>query len=298
MSKSLQRTKGKIAEPYFVFIYGVAGVGKSTLANQAPGTVFIDIEGGTSKINAERYPQPQTYKEFLEQMNDVANDPAVQTVAIDTIDHLELLLQREVCEEAKVDCIADIPYGGGYEKAKEKWAKLITSLEKLRKVKNVILLGHCEVKQFNDPSMPAPYDRYQIKLDKRALALVKDRVDAVLFATYETYVNIDKNTKRAKAFGGDKRILLTEYRAHHDGKNRFGLPYQIDLSWDAFTQAAQAGNPESPDVLCSQIDGLLTKLTDEELKKKASEQYESAKQAKAIERLVQIKNRLVQVTQE
>jgi hypothetical protein len=297
MSK-FQRIKGKIEAPYFVLVYGVNGVGKTSFAAQAPGVVFVDIEGGTKNVDVERYPQPKTYAEFIEQLNDVSQDPAVKTVAIDTLDHLELLLQREVCAENKVDSISDIPYGGGYEKAKDKWVKLIAGFEELAKTKNVILLGHTEVKQFNDPHHTTPYDRYQVKLDKRAVALIKDRVQAILFAAYDTFLKVDKNTQKAKAFGGSDRVLFTEYRAHHDGKNRFGLPYQVKLDWKEFDEAAKAGNPESIGTLTSVIEGLLTKLADEERRAKATEAFEAAKAENSVTKLVSIKNRLLAATQE
>lgn len=297
MSK-FQRTKGKIESPYFILVYGVNGVGKSTFAAQAPGVVFLDIEGGTKNLDVERYPQPATYAEFIDQLNDVAKDNSIKTVAIDSVDHLELLLQREVCIENKVDSISDIPYGGGYEKAKDKWIKLISGLEELAKTKNVILLGHTEVKSFNDPHHTTPYDRYQVKLDKRAVALLKDRVYAILFAAYDTFLKVDKNTQKAKAFGGSDRMLFTEYRAHHDGKNRYGLPYQIKLDFKEFDEAAKAGNPESIETLTSVIEGLLTKLTDEERRAKATTAFEAAKADSDITKLVSIKNRLLQATQE
>ena len=40
-------------------IYGVEGVGKSTLASKFPKAVFLDTEGSTDKYNfVERYPTP------------------------------------------------------------------------------------------------------------------------------------------------------------------------------------------------------------------------------------------------
>ena len=47
-------------------IYGQEGVGKSSLAAQLPGAVFLDCEGSTSKMNVRRLPKPTSW-EMLQQ---------------------------------------------------------------------------------------------------------------------------------------------------------------------------------------------------------------------------------------
>ena len=43
-------------------IYGQEGVGKSSLAAQLPGAVFLDCEGSTSKMNVRRLPKPTSWE--------------------------------------------------------------------------------------------------------------------------------------------------------------------------------------------------------------------------------------------
>ena len=47
-------------------IYGQEGVGKTSLAAQLPGAVFLDCEGSTSKMNVRRLPKPSSW-EMLQQ---------------------------------------------------------------------------------------------------------------------------------------------------------------------------------------------------------------------------------------
>lgn len=293
--------KGKVKEPYLICVYGVNGVGKSSFGAEAPRSVFIDVEDGTGRLNVDRYPVPTTYNIFGEMLTELAKDKKVETINIDTADHLEVLMVKAICNQYEVATLGDIPHGKGWDLLKKEWQKLFDELGAIRKIKNVILFAHSEIKIHEDPQAPA-YSRHQLKLSKGAISVIKDKCDAVLFFNYKTIVNTDSKTKKTKAFGGTDRAMYTEYRATHDGKNRFGLPYEIDMPvtgmWATFEAAVAAGDPESQDAIESTIVGLLSKLSDELLKGNASEQFAKAKEAKDIRKLIAIKNRLLQVTQE
>ncbi len=181
--------------------------------------------------------------------------------------------------------------------------KLFFNLKKIKKEKNIVILAHADIVPFTDPLHAAgAYDRYNIRLSKKGLQSVKSNVDAILFMNYTTTVFKKKGEAKGRGDGGEDRALYTQYRASHEGKNRFGLPYQIDLPtsgmFKAFDDAVKAGDPQSPEVICSEIEGLLTKLTEGELKTKATAQFDAANKANDLAKLVAIKNRLLEVTQE
>lgn len=294
-----QVTKGKVTKPYFITILGASGVGKTSFAAQAPNPIFACTEDGSFGMDIARLPRIESYEMMVDAVNELLTSKHdFKTFVLDSLDHFEPLLWKHVCKKNSWASLEDGSYGKGYAEANLVWHQFFGLMKQLREKMNVILICHQQVKSFNDPSKPTPYDRYELKLHKGAAALVKENCDALLFATYETVINIDKTTKKAKAFGGESRVLFTEYRAHHDAKNRFGLPYQLELSWKAFDEAAQSSNPESIEVLMSQIGGLLTKIADQDIKKKASEQTEAAKAANDVNKLNVIKNRLAQITQE
>ena len=50
----------------------------------------------------------------------------------------------------------------------------------------------------------------------------------VLFLKYDTEVERDRFGK-VKAFGGQQRVMHTEYRAGYEAKNRHGLPTEIPM---------------------------------------------------------------------
>ena len=61
----LNISKGKIARPQKVVIYGAEGIGKSSLAACFPDPLFIDTEGGTAHMDVRRIDKPQSWEELL-----------------------------------------------------------------------------------------------------------------------------------------------------------------------------------------------------------------------------------------
>ena len=79
-------------------IYGQEGVGKSSLAAQLPGAVFLDCEGSTSKMNVRRLPKPTSWEMLQQELQFVLESHVqrqYQTVVIDTFDWAERLAIQE-----------------------------------------------------------------------------------------------------------------------------------------------------------------------------------------------------------
>lgn len=131
---------------------------------------------------------------------------------------------------------------------------------------NIILIAHSQTKTISDPRFPLPFDRTEPKT--KAAALLKESVDCVFLATFEMYMKADKSGQKAKAFGDGKRIMLTHGMPSHEAKNRFDLPYELPLSWEAYIQAKEKGEPESPQILKDKISKNIETITDIVLKAK------------------------------
>ena len=286
-------TKGKVKRPKIVLIFASDGIGKTTWASQAPSPIFLGVEDGSSHLDVSRFPQPQTWKDVLGSINALKTEQhEYKTLVIDSLDWLEPILHREICNEYGVNSIEKAAggYGKGYAEAVNKWADLTRELSLLRdKGMNIILIAHAEVVKFSDPMMQTEYDRYQLKLYKKSAALMREFCDAVLFATYEMFTK--KDGGRTRAFGEGVRVVFTERRPGFDAKNRFGLPYQLPLDWNEFEKACENGQPHSPTYLREQIIELVKEITDPELKKKIEETVENAGSDAA--KLEQIKNRVL-----
>jgi hypothetical protein len=130
---------------------------------------------------------------------------------------------------------------GPNTKAFADWRKVVEALDTLRTRQGmaVILIAHAKVEKFEDPET-FTYDRYSPRLHKHACALVTEWCDAVLFATRKFRTEKEeqgfgKERTIAKEVGkdGGERILRCVGSPACVAKNRYGLPADVTLSWEA-----------------------------------------------------------------
>ena len=228
-------TRGPVKTAIRVGIYGTEGVGKTTFASRFPGAVFIDTEGSTKHMDVARFDPPETYQDVLDQLAWVLGHAEdVGTVVIDTVDWLEKLIFRAVCDEKKIQNIEDIGYGKGYVYAKQKVQGLLELLDTIigRGV-HVILVCHSMIRKFELPDEMGSYDRYTLKLNEKNIApLIKEWVDMLLFVNFKTDVVTGADGKTKKGKGGQKRVMYANHSACWDAKNRFGLPDEMPFEYE------------------------------------------------------------------
>jgi hypothetical protein len=258
-------SRGKIVKPALVIVYGPDGVGKSTFGAEAPNPIFLGPEDGSSNLDVARFDDNTTFQKVKANVRRlIAEDLGFQTLVIDSLDWLEPLVWKETCARDPKHAAHIEDVGGGFQKgyiyALDIWKELMNELNELRAKKqmNIILIAHSLVKVFNDPSQPAPYDRYQLKLHDKAAALWREYVDCVLFANFEVVTKKEnQRDKKAKAYGDDKRIMYSQRRPSFDAKNRYGLPFELPLGWIHFHSARAAGSPDSLESVMADIESLI-----------------------------------------
>ena len=235
---------GRENKPPRIMVYGQEGVGKSTFGASAPYPIFIQTEDGLGEIDCCKFPLARNVVDVLDSLTALRDEEHnFRTVVIDSLDWLERLIFDEVCKEFGVRSIekADGGYGKGYVDALVHWRRVISLLDELRNKRGmmIILLAHAKVERFEDPENAA-YDRYSPRLHKHAASLISEWVDGVLFATKKMRVSKDGDSRAIAApigADGGERILRTNGSPACIAKNRFGLPNEIPLSWNAFIQA-------------------------------------------------------------
>jgi len=234
-------SRGKRPRHIFALIYGTDGVGKSSWASHAPRPIFIGAEKGTEQLDVARFPQTESISELLAQVRALQTEKhEFDSVVLDSLDWVEPLIWKAVCDEAKVETIEQAfgGYGKGYVRALDLWRTLLRELAVLNERMHVLLIGHAQIKSFQDPELPTAYDRYQLKINDKAAALVREAADAVLFARFET--ELVKTNGKTRARGEGNRIMYTESRPGWDAKNRFNLPFCMPLDWKTFGDAIRA----------------------------------------------------------
>ncbi len=244
---------GKSKKPPLLVLYGTHGIGKTTFANDAK-CVFLSVEDGLSQIDLtvgavpftdEKNPRtvPNTYDEAVDAVTALLDqDHSFKAFCVDTIDALQVLIFKKVCEDSKTTHIEKAcgGYGKGYIEAQNHMLNFLHLLNRLRDEKSmaIIVLAHSRVIEFKNPD-GEPYDRYTMNLhiSKSGTVDMPGKVmewaDAVLFASYKAFTREDSKGN-AKGIGKGTRIMRTEERPSHLAKNRFDLPYEIELTWKSF----------------------------------------------------------------
>lgn len=218
-------------------IYGVPGIGKTSMAAYAPSPVFMTDpaeDGITTLKNFHRVPasipqiQANTWAETLGVIDSLAEGGHnYRTLIMDAIGGFEALCHEEVTRRDFHGERGDkgfASYAKGYEVALGDWRQLLTALDRLRRSgMSVLLIGHSIVKPYKNPQ-GEDYDRYVPDVHPKTWGITEKWADMVLFLQYVTVVDKD-----GKAQGGQDRIMLTEHHPAYMAKNRNGLPGEIEM---------------------------------------------------------------------
>lgn len=243
----LSITRGPRLRALGVVLYGPEGIGKSTLASQFPSPIFIDLEHGTDTMDIARTDTPKTFNDVLTLMTMNLEEDEFKTVVIDTADKLEQLITAHVLEAHHLNSIEDAGYGKGYTYIAEEFVRFLRKCGELIDAgKNVVIVAHAMMRKFEQPDEMGAYDRWELKLSKKAAPLVKEWADMVLFLNYKTTVVTDEKTKSKKARGG-KRVMYATHHPAWDAKNRFGLDDELDMDFDSIRQCF-VEPPKAPDI--------------------------------------------------
>jgi len=224
----MEINQGKIDTPFFIILYGAAGVGKSTLASFAPNPIFLDVENGTKKLNVNRISGIKDFDDFLDcfKLNEIKQ---YDTIVIDSIDFLEQMIFEHVCNQHGKKTITDFDYGKGFELAQRKWVTLLKSFKSLLENhnKNIIFIAHEQIKRFDNP-LAESFDRYSLRLNQKSSSYIVAQVDAVLFVSKSfTFKELDDKRKIPREEMGRK--IYTQETASILAKSRYSLNSVITI---------------------------------------------------------------------
>ena len=248
MSKLDSIQRGKIHLPPRLVVYGTEKIGKTTLAAGAPKPIILQTESGSNEINCERFPLATTFGDVIESLSILATQAhEYQTIVIDSLDWLERLVHEATCAKFGVTHIEKVDggYGKGYVHALVFWRDVLSALDYLRaeKMMCVVCIAHSKVEKFEDPECSTAIDRFGLKLNKHAAALVAEWSDAIVFATRKMIVktvesgfNKSRSTAQGLGHDGGERILRCTGGPSCVAGNRYGLAAELPLSWPVLYQ--------------------------------------------------------------
>ena len=132
-----------VEEPHNFMIWGKPMSGKSYLAGLFPSPLFLNTD---QNAQANKYPFIQLKNEYdtvgkikvsiIKQLDDIITALTVethnyQTVIVDVIDDVEVLIAQAICTEAGVTSLSDIPFGKGWSAQKQAIQGFVTRLRTL-----------------------------------------------------------------------------------------------------------------------------------------------------------------------
>lgn len=242
----LNITAGRVARPQKLVLYGVEGIGKSSLAAQCPEPLFIDTEGGTAHLDVRRLQKPTNWEEMISLIKEVAATPDVcRTLVIDTADWAEAMAIDHICQKYKQPGLESFGYGKGYTFLAEEFSRMLSACDEvIRSGKNVVITAHARQRRVELPDETGGFDVWGLKLSKQCAPLLKEWPDALLFINYKTFVvATDSNTHKAQ---GGKRVIYTSHSPVWDAKNRHGLPEELDLCYASIAPIFQPDGSIEP----------------------------------------------------
>lgn len=271
---ALQITKGVQKSAIRGVIYGVEGIGKTTLGAQLPDTLILDIEDGSKQLDVARVRLDHATR-VSEAIRDLVRDPqGFRTILIDTADWLERLVAENLLQRYAVKSIEDVAggYGKGYTILREDFDRILTLTDGLiEQGIHVVFIAHSTVKKISPPDQTDGFDRYELKVSKQVAPLLKEWADLVLFCNFQIQM-VEGTDGRIKATGGTDRVIHTTRTAAWDAKNRFGLRPELPMHIDSIRHifdfepapvvpSKPATPPPAPEVK-NQPAGILPKTSD------------------------------------
>ena len=237
----------------YILLYGLPGVGKTSLASEFKNVFIAGFEMGTNALN-NVYVQPiKTWKDWRDMVKQLCTKDALKdkfdSIAIDTADFAWDLCVKWICSQNGVEKLGDIPWGGGYDLAKKEYTQTFRDLT--YSGYGLVFISHSTEKTYKNEK-GEDYTQIVPALPNRPFDIVNKMVDIIAYIR-EIPVEIgDKvENKRYMFLRGDQRFLAKSRFKYI--KPRIELSYQglVDAIFEAIDEevahtGGTASNEENP----------------------------------------------------
>lgn len=213
-------------------IYGVPGVGKTTLAAQFPAPYILDLEHGAERYNVPCNSDIETFQIFKQVLKNIPE--GTRTLVIDTFDELEKMIVYYIMSRENVDSLNKVGggYGRGWLAVYEEFGRVINDLEAIRIKRgiNIVLNGHSAIRHFEPPDSVG-YERYTFATYEKNKEMLIRWADIILFARFDSIVIENGDSAKVKSSG--KRVMYTVTNPCWEAKSRWKLPEKVPMEFAA-----------------------------------------------------------------
>lgn len=247
-----------------ILIYGPPGVGKTTLAADAPSPIVLPVEDGLGDLDVASLERPATWSEVIEAIASVATEEhEYRTLVIDSLTALEGLAHAHMMSRDRRRPESIDQWEGGYNKWRQSaldfaWRPLQRACDRvIDRGISVVMIAHSVVRAHKDPESEG-WDEHSPQLEPLAAGAMIQWSDDVLFARFEE-ARVTDTSGHTKGQSTGRRVLHTEHSATAVAKSRRALPRTIvmdrDRPWAALGAALAAPTPTGD--VRAEIEGLL-----------------------------------------
>jgi len=234
-----EKSKGfvDLHENVFYF-YGPPKIGKSTLASQFPGALFLLTEDGCKHLSVEAF-HIRKWTDFLAvlaQLEDAYRKHSLpyKTIVVDTVDLLAQYCDTFICEKHGVATLADVEWGRASAQYKKEFIKQVDRLTKLRGV-GLIFVSHATEKEFNINTTINPYALTEASVETGKVRMTVPNLDGKLYlfiaglADMILYLDIGKE---------NRRLIYSKPTKYFEAGDRSGrMPAVIDMGYENIVNA-------------------------------------------------------------
>lgn len=114
------------SQPHNFFIWGATMSGKSYFSSFFPNPLVLNTDGNSEQGSAPSFQirnvrdaNGKLKQSAIKQLDEIItalqnNNPGYQTLVVDVIDDICVMIEQAICIDAGVQALSDIPYGKGY----------------------------------------------------------------------------------------------------------------------------------------------------------------------------------------
>lgn len=207
-----------------MLIYGQPKIGKSTFCSRFENHLFIATEPGLNFLETTNV-RCSTWADALDIIEALEKQPHnFKTIIIDTVDRLWEACTDSILRKYKINTLADMGYGKGYELAQNEFRSAIRRLEALGL--GLVFVSHSTLNEID--TLIGKQKQFCPTIPPRARAVLEPFVDIIGFCTLETAVGKDGQPV-------ENRIMSFETSNYFEAGDRTGrLKGRIPLKYLVF----------------------------------------------------------------
>lgn len=246
MAINLAELQKTTQHPPIIVLHGHEGIGKSTTANGFPAAYWLNLENSTYDFEPHMVQVPKTYSELLDHLSALAEQQhSFQTLIIDTLDKVEIMMTEFVCASNGWKSISDPDYGKGYGKRSAEFQNFWAHIKAVNdRGIAIVIIAHTMITEIKDPILPT-YDRHTINIYKTENAFIRREADLVGYCMIETYTQSSDGTRNLATTAGRRVIRVRPHPAYDAKTRKAAMPDELDMCADVILQYYKPNRPQN-----------------------------------------------------